>query len=327
MKSINIITVDNQHGLTRCSIILSEVLKNAGFQVSVFTVGKASIKHKIHRLTTYIDNFVSNTFRGKPPYDINIFIQDIVPSWLPYARFNCLLPMPEWFRDDGVSLLTNFDCILCCTKLTQEIFHKLGCKTEYISFTSLDQYEQKISKNYDKFFHLAGSNASQKGTKTLIEVWSRHPEWPSIIVRQKKQPFHICAPNIEYITNFLSDEILHQYQNTFGIHLCPSEVEGFGHYIVEGMSTKAVIITTNAPPMNELITSERGLLANYFQTKSQKLGTRYSVYPQALEEKIEEVLGMSYETKKQLGENARNWYLDNDTFFRQRLVEVLKNLD
>jgi hypothetical protein len=324
MKYINIITVDNQHGLTRCSKILADVLREAGFRVSVFTVGKPSIEHKIHRVTTYLEKFVSNTFKDKPPYDINIFIQDIIPSWLPYARVNCLLPMPEWFRE--TSFLSKFDYILCCTKLTQDIFDKLGCKTEYISFTSIDQYEEKFSKNYDKFFHLAGSNASQKGTKTLIEVWSHHPEWPSIVIRQKKHPFHLQAPNIEYINTFLSNETLHEYQNTFGIHLCPSEVEGFGHYIVEGMSTKGVIITTNAPPMNELITPDRGLLVDYKQTTTQRLGTVYSVDPQSLEEKIEDVLAMSHQRKKQLGKNARNWYLENDRFFRQKIVAFLKDL-
>ena len=56
------------------------------------------------------------------------------------------------------------------------------------------------------------------------------------------------------------------------------------------MSTKALTLTTNAPPMNELITPERGLLVNYHNTKPQRLGTNYYVDPQNLEEKIEEVL-------------------------------------
>ncbi|GBF81257.1 glycosyl transferase [Aphanothece sacrum FPU1] len=301
-------------------------MRKAGFQVSVFTVGKPSIGHKIHRVTTYFEKFASNTFRKKPPYDINIFIQDLVPSWFPYARVNCLLPMPEWFRDGSQSLLPQLDYVLCCTKFTQDIFQKLGCQTEFISFTSFDQFDEQYSKDYDKFFHMAGSNAVQKGTKTLIEVWSRHPKWPTLIVRQKKQGFHLQASNIDYIHDYVDEQTLRQYQNTFGIHLCPSQAEGFGHYIVEAMTTKALICTTNAPPMNELITSERGLLADYSHRQPQRLGMNYYVDPQALETKIEEILGMDYETKKKLGENARDWYLENEKFFQEKVVNFLKDL-
>lgn len=326
MNYVNIISVDNQHGLTRCSSILAQVLRQAGFRVSVFKVGHPSLEHKIHRITTYLERFSSNIFRKKPPYDINIFIQDIIPAWLPYARVNCLLPMPEWFTEKSCSLLPQIDYILCCTKMTQDIFNKLGCKTEFTSFTSVDQLNTNYPKDYNQFFHLAGSNASQKGTKTLIEVWLRHPEWPRLTIRQQAKPFHTEAQNIQYITTFLEPEILVQYQNSSGVHLCPSEVEGFGHYIVEAMTTKAVVITTDAPPMNELITPERGRLAYYDRIEPLRLGTKYSVSPQSLEQKIEEVLAMDEATKKQLGENAREWYLQNDQFFRHKIVEVLSNL-
>ncbi|HAC62883.1 MAG TPA: group 1 glycosyl transferase [Cyanothece sp. UBA12306] len=326
MNYINIISIDNQHGLTRCSLILAEVLRKAGFRVSFFKVGHSSLEHKIHRISTYLEKFASNFFRKRPPYDINIFIQDIIPAWFPYARVNCLLPMPEWFAENSLSLLPQIDYVLCCTKLTQEIFDKLGCKTEFTSFSSVDQFNPKYTKDYDKIFHLAGSNASQKGTKTLIEVWSKHPEWPVLTIRQQAKSFHVRAKNIEYITQFLEPEILIEYQNNSGVHLCPSEVEGFGHYIVEAMTTKAVVITTDAPPMNELISPERGKLAQYRGTEKLRLGTKYYVDPESLEQKIEEVLGMDYQTKQQLGENARKWYLENDQFFRQKIVEILRHL-
>lgn len=190
----------------------------------------------------------------------------------------------------------------------------------------MDCWEKQEKKDYNQFFHLAGSGSLQKGTKTLINVWSRHPEWPNLTIRQKQQSFHIAAPNINYVTHFLDDKHLRQYQNRLGVHLCPSEAEGFGHYIVEAMSTYGVVITTDAPPMNELITPERGRLANYTHTQSQRLGTNYYVDAEDLEIKIEELLAMDNNQKKELGENARNWYLENDKFFRRRLVEFLRNL-
>ncbi len=326
MKRINIITIDNQSGLTRDAHILSKILSNAGFKVSIFEVGKKTVGHKLHRLKTYSESFSSHFFSNKPPYDINLFIQEIVPDWFPSARLNCLIPNQEWFRESSLAYLSQLDWVLCKTREAQNIFNKLGCKTEFISFTSLERWDKDISKNYSSFFHLAGSNPYQKGTKTLIEIWLRHPEWPKLYLRQKKLPFHFPATNIEYLTEFLDDPTLCQYQNVHGIHLCPSQSEGFGHYIVEAMSTQALVLTTNAPPMNELIAPDRGILTNYSHSEPQQLGTKFYVNSQELEQKIEEVIDMDYHHKKQLGENAREWYLNNHHFFCQKIIEVMSNL-
>ncbi len=325
MKRINIITTESKAGLGRDVKILASLLKEAGFSVTVYILGEKTVGHKIQRITTYINRFASSTLKSKPPYDINLFLEYVEPSWFPYASINCLLPNQEWFREDWYPYLEKFDYILCKTRFAQNIFSKLGCKTEFISFTSLDCFNEKYPKDYDAFLHLASS--WQKGTKTILEVWQRHPEWPRLTIKQKQNSStKIAAPNIEYITKYLDDEVLCQYQNSHGIHLCPSEAEGFGHYIVEAMSCQAVTLTTNAPPMNQVITPNRGILADYHDSKIYRLGTNYYVNPQSLEQKINEILGMDYNSKKQLGENARDWYQQNDSFFRRKLIEVLGNL-
>jgi len=326
MKRINIITKDNKGGLTRDASILKEVLANAGFRVSVFEVAKPTFSHKAHRITTYLVRLVSHALRRRPPYDVNLFLENVIPSWFSYARVNCLIPNQEWFKDTARPYLGRFDTVLCKTKNAQEIFSRLGCHTEFVSFTSLDRLDEKHIKNYDLFFHLAGGEAKQKGTKTVVDVWLRHPEWPRLTVRHRKETFLGPAPNIVYLTEVIDDRRLCEYQNFCGVHLCPSEAEGFGHCIVEAMSTRGVTVTTNAPPMNELVTTSRGLLVEFNRSEPQRLGMNYHVDPQSLERQIESIIDMDAVTKRELGERARRWYLENDRFFRKRLVEVIGDM-
>jgi hypothetical protein len=48
--------------------------------------------------------------------------------------------------------------------------------------------------------------------------------------------------------------LLHVLQVQTPIHVCASEREGFGHYINEGRAAGAFIISTDHPPMSELVT-------------------------------------------------------------------------
>jgi hypothetical protein len=312
MKSINIIATNNGVGLSRDVEILSALLADAGFTVAVNGILKAT-----------------GSRLRKLPYDFNLFLEHIFSEALSFARVNCLIPNPEWLREQSQSRLSEIDWVLCKTKHAQEIFQGLGHKTEFISFSSLDRFDAQQPKDYNAFLHLAGSSL-QKGTQTVIDVWLRHPEWPPLLVIQneRNQPTikRIPALNITYLTDYLDDPQLRHYQNTCGVHLCPSETEGFGHSIVEALNCKAVTITTDAPPMNELVTAERGLLAEVHGRQAQRLGVNYYVDPAALEQRVAEVLGMSDETKRRLGENARAWYQANNQFFRRRLTEVIGGL-
>ncbi|EQD67759.1 glycosyltransferase, partial [mine drainage metagenome] len=58
------------------------------------------------------------------------------------------------------------------------------------------------------------------------------------------------AANIEHRIDYLDDAALQRLQNAHWFHLCPSETEGYGHYLVEAMGIGAVVLTTDAAPMN-----------------------------------------------------------------------------
>src|SRR5690606_13808773 len=136
---------------------------------------------------------------------------------------------------------------------------------------------------YDTFFHLAGKSPS-KGTEALVAMWARHPEWPQLtIVQHPRRAKPIGVPNIRHVVRYVESSELTALQNRHGIHLCPSRVEGFGHYINEASGCAAVVLTTDAPPMNELVGEGRGVLVAYEHSKPHLEGTRYYVDPADLE--------------------------------------------
>ncbi len=339
MRKVNIIRWDNGAGLKRSSTIIANVLENAGFQTVINGVyslplapnlssggrAKRFVHAKYLTMKHWLKLHLMQSFNLLPIYDINIFCEQVEPMWFPFARINCLIPNQEWFFDQWRSHLNQFDLILCKTQYAQQIFADLGCKTEFISFTSDDRWESYLAKDYNRYFHLAGRSL-QKGTNTLIELWKNHPDWPNLTIIQNSPSSQKinASQNINYIDQYVNDLSLRNYQNSCGVHICPSEAEGFGHYIVEAMSCKSLTLTTNAPPMNELVTQNRGILVEYYKTKPQRLGINYYVNPSDLETKIDQTLGMDNMSKKVLGENARDWYLENDQFFKQKIVEILK---
>jgi glycosyltransferase involved in cell wall biosynthesis len=195
-----------------------------------------------------------------------------------------------------------------------------------LGFSSVDRHDPAVRRKNNTCVHIAGRSV-QKGTLALNRVWARHPEWPTLFVYSQKRDMDIApAANIRWVDGFLDDRELRRVQNTYSMHLCPSEAEGWGHYIVEAMSCKAVVVTTDAPPMNEIVVPSRGVLVPYNRIEPQGLGKSYYVDEGALEEKIAEVLRMGPRERDSLGENAREWYTENDLYFRERLKMLLEKI-
>ena len=97
---------------------------------------------------------------------------------------------------------------------------------------------------------------------------ARWREWSQR--HERRQQF--TERNINYFAKYVDDDELRLVQNRHGVHLCPSEAEGFGHTLVEAMSCGAVVITTDGPPMNEMVTPDRGALVRYGRTGRQRPG-------------------------------------------------------
>ncbi len=259
--------------------------------------------------------------RRRPGYIL--FLERVTARWLRQGDRFLLIPNQERYPERLVGMLRHVDHVLCKSEHAREIFAAIHPSAHFIGFTSVDRLLPGELPDYDRFFHLAGGS-SLKGTGLLLDVWSRHPEWPELVlVRHAKKPLPPLPSNVRLIDKYLPDEELRALQNSCGVHLCPSLSEGWGHYIVEGMSCRAVVLVTDGPPMNELISRERGIRVPYNRSEPRKLGINYHADPDALEVAIQDLIDQPAEEKARLGSAARAWFKENDRLFRSRLHSVL----
>jgi len=103
----------------------------------------------------------------------------------------------------------------------------------------------------------------------------------------------------------------------------PSQAEGYGHVIGEGMSCGAVVVTTDAAPMNELVRPDRGVLVRVARTEPMRRSTKNFVDIDDLEAKLTMIFAMTPERRAELGRNARAWYEAQDQRFQRNLEAFL----
>lgn len=116
---------------------------------------------------------------------------------------------------------------------------------------------------------------------------------------------------MRYLFGYLPAQELTALQNSCGLHLCPSETEGFGYYIMEGLSCGAVVATTDAPPMNEFVSDKR-CLVGVEKTAPMHLATNYYADPKKLDKTVSDLLSLSEEELKEIGSGTGN------SIFRKR---------
>ena len=327
MIRVNLIARDNGFGLSRNLHLLHDALAATGFDVTISGIRRGVLRktwHPVHlRVQTLARQF---TGRGVRRWDINLMLERVRPEYLATARRNVLLPHPEWFDERDRAWLPRLDRAFVLTHHAKPLLEKLGLPADYTGFTSEDRRDVSVPRERT-FFHLAGRSAN-KGTATLLATWRRHPEWPRLTVLQSPRSAGevVQAPNIVHRIDYIPDDELRRIQNAHRFHLCPSETEGFGHYLVEAMGIGAVVATLDAPPMNEMVTPERGALIPCSRSGRQSLATTYFYDEAALESVIERLLATSNDQLERIGAGARAWFEDNDRAFRIRIAESIRAL-
>jgi len=276
--------------------------------------------------------------------NVNIFLESIYDKYVSYifqSDFNLFMINHEFFSKKTLDMQIksvqmkpeydrskNIDYYLCKTKYAVKFLKSLGIEnTIYTSFTTLFP-STDIKKRYDRFFHGAGSS-TLKNTDLIIQSWN--DKLPHLYVTC----YDRCYTNLIKYVNKIDNSNITLYsqkqdikeiinlKNSIGYHLCPSMIEGFGHYLNEGRIVSAVILTIDAEPMNELIDKTSGILIPYEKKVTRSNGSyMYLTSKKDLLTGINKMLSMSDNEKRKFGENARLKYEQDTRYFNDRIKEI-----
>lgn len=321
MTLVRIIGRDNGAGLSRDLSLLHQTLAHAGYEVTVVGFGGERGINALRRGGLRL----ARAWRGRA--DLQIFVERIYPDLMDLGKRNLLMPNPEWFPHNWLPHLSRFDGVLCKTRHAVVIFDRLSCRTHYVGFTSEDRIDPSVVRERS-FFHLAG-RSSAKGTAVLLQAWRRHPQWPRLTVVQSptKAEIGTAATNLEHRIGYLGERELRTLQNRSLFHACPSEMEGFGHSLMEAMSVAAVTLTTDGVPMNELIAPERGYLIPAVRETRKDLAPRYFVDIAGIESGIERLLSLDAGVVAEMSIAARDHFTHEARAFHGRILDaVLRTL-
>jgi hypothetical protein len=297
---INLISNDNGVGLSQDMRIIKAILKG----------------HKCA---------IVDLLKGEQPEkaDINIHFELLNNLHYNTAPVNLFFPNPEWFQ--WPALLKGIDLVMCKTHDCERIFKLWTDKTVFTSFTSEDR---NTGERDDEivYLHTAGQSAA-KGTLTIYQAWK--PEYPKLVLTKLMDYKALEKPKDNVFTCFerIPIDILKEFQNKCTFHVCTSEYEGFGHYIWEAKSCGGIIITTKAPPMNEMVTEKDGFLVTSGRSRRFNFGRLHMIEPKALQEVIEQTMLLTTKQIKDMRAASRQSWEVNDKFFRDKFLKIIRGYD
>lgn len=239
---------------------------------------------------------------------VALHLESISSQAVLAADINIFIPNQEWCSRQQLSLVPQMDSLWCKSRLAENIFSQLYYKTAYMGFcTEFEPVELKESNDAHglAFFTRIGLSHN-RGALQLATLWSRHPEWPilKMVVSHAFQP-PVAADNIDYIDHLPSLADFQYLAASTPCHIFLTEAEGFGHLIVESMSRGALVLMTDAAPMNEYADNHSAIMLQAKYAGQLRLSPRFCIDDAVVERAVEQVIAMPEEEKNRLIHNAK----------------------
>ncbi|ETK76836.1 hypothetical protein F441_17185 [Phytophthora nicotianae CJ01A1] len=285
---------------------------------------------------------------NKPIYLMpNIEMIELTPEF--YWRVNvvlcktqiCFDRVTKWYEQEGNPRNT-------------EVFYTKHTSSDQAQFARKRLGEDAIApKDFSnvKFLHTPGTSI-WKGTRAVLECWTSMAGLPPLDVYIDESAYNYMMPppfqtKLNHSRSPVNVHLGMVERSEFSkitaeaaFFMCPSRSEGYGHYINQARASGAVVVTTGAAPMNELINSremgvlvqarrqhdDRMLLGGNFKGEHglknvQGLIAAFSPY-----HLCHTVLAMikttTPEQRAAMGANARRQYHEDTKFFAETMQEL-----
>ena len=372
-----IIIKDNIGGIVADKNTIKEIIESIGGIVEVIVYN--DIKDKLLSLDlkkVNIQIFIEHAYLEKIPADKSyIFInQEYIFDWdIALMQSGNIIPLCKTqeslktLRRLGINNAkyvgfgnnNQFEYINKIDKIPELFIHIVGSSPLKGTKTLIDTW---IHKHIKQPLIMTGNNKA-RGNTNLFKYWkSLKPKprpLPDIVLKKWEEwkilthtasislpPFETIDSSSVYFCNTVLDYSIIQFlQSVAGVHMCPSLIEGWGQYIDEGRRSQSVVLTLDAPPMNELIKdgtsgilvkaskgpSMRQLLPNpwtqYFTKNKEYNKFLYTTYKTSINDlynSISRILTMTLEQKRQLGINALKQSQHDYIVFKKQFIKVLQ---
>ncbi|MCU1384014.1 MAG: glycosyltransferase family 1 protein [Acidobacteria bacterium] len=332
-RRINVIYADNGSGLSRDAMVVREALELAGHRVWLTPLAPRRFPIAVNYAPELARQLVRSATHGPVRawakrsrfWDVNIFLERLVPEYLECARINCLFPNQEWLTDEDRGRLGDIDMVLFKTRHAMSILEAEARSSAFVGFSSPDRRDPAANARWDMALHVGGWNP-HKGTAAVFDAWSQHPDWPQLTIVSQLPMSMPGYRNIQQLATRITNRRMGRLQNGCAIHVCPSEVEGFGHTLMEALSCGAVIVTTDAPPMNELVSPDEGFLVPHVGTAALGASTRFLVDREHLAHVLARVWRDGAAGVRARRDAARARYERTRASFQTRFAQLLREI-
>jgi hypothetical protein len=182
----------------------------------------------------------------------------------------------------------------------------VGDRCQYLGWLAKDLYLPGVAR-HRKFLHVSGK--------------SHFKNTPAVVLgcQSAKVPLTVIGEHTQ-MKRRVSDQELILLMNSHFCQVMPSAYEGYGQVLHESLSVGQIVVTTNAPPMNEVKPS---VLVPSIGVTPHHSGLLHKVSAEDVAIVVRDIAEWSSEKIQQCAEEARDQYLGDVQEFQTRLDAVL----
>jgi glycosyltransferase involved in cell wall biosynthesis len=236
--------------------------------------------------------------------DVNVFLEVVNPFFFQFAQEQWAVPNPEWWFTDWSGY--SWHRILAKTRDCERIFKGIvGDKCQYIGWKARDLMDLTVERQ-PIFLHVCGKSHF-KNTQAVIPA--AHAEGVSLTLVGAHSGAH-----------WVDEQALRFLMNSCLFHVMPSAYEGYGHVLHEALGVGAIVITTDAPPMNDLVAD--AILVPSTRMHAHHSGLLHYVEPEAVQVAMQQALHLSAEERAERSHHARQQFEQDNALFSQHLDDL-----